>query len=773
MKKRIIAVLLLLSAAVSLFTVNAAGDEDATHISAVLNKNGQYVEITGSFSSADVDALSGAELFLFAVAPGSYIGEEPPVERGIKARKTVSIQTSAPEDMSRGYVLATENNGGGYAAVSNYAYISNPDAAAENTYDYPAVSGKKGLDITLFADAQLLGASHTVIKVPLNEYISAESGNSVTYRCLGAAYHFDKTRVAVLDHLVKTYSEAGIRVYLQFVLTKKQPGQEEYLYFPNVSDDAEYYAISTSRRSLAALYAFTSFLAEKYTGTDRVGFCGSIIVGSEVNSNRYKNNAGSMSLPEYVSHYAKALRTVDAALRSVYSNGRVYVSVANNFNKPSSDGSADPTLDFSVMDFLSQFSENIRNGGNIPWRVSADPYNADRNKADFRDAEGSEYGYDAQYLTMDNINILTSLLSQPAYLYNGERRPVIIGEISYPSKDNSSENQKAQAAAYCLAYYKAEANGQIEAIIYAAQVDSADDGLNPGLYTRAAGTENAASEQKSIYRVFRYIDTDFSNVITEPYLSYYGLISWGEAVSGYSASAKRKTVISGSGFTDEPDLGGTKLNRLTDFNGETLAFYPSENAKMITTENDAQASTLFGSRYSLTAELNAAPQPEYRGVSASGEFDVSKAEYAVLDMRADNGKEGVADVMLRLTGKNADGGQVVYEGVAAAAHGEYQRLYFNLTEFRSVCEKADRLSVWVKPHGSTENGEYKLLVNGVSTADRDKKATTGSVVRMVIIVVICIVALAAAAYGIMYLRAYINYRKKKKRIEEKRRKAKK
>ncbi|MBO4423802.1 MAG: hypothetical protein J5879_10195 [Clostridia bacterium] len=775
MKSRILALILTAAALLSLLSFGASADGDSARLSAVINKNGKYIELTAAFSASDVEKYSGVPLSLFAVAPGSYIGEAPALESDIKVRSSMTFQAD-PEDGRRcAFVLGCDDGAGGFTPVTNYAYVTNPDVTAKYDYEYPAAKSKKGLDISLFADAQLLGVSHTVIKLPLNEYVKENSSGGVSYKCGGTTYFFDKNKIALLDYTVKTYSDAGIRIYLQLVLTKHEDGQPAYFYCEECSDDASYYAINAnSGQACGALYALVSFLSEKYTSPDGEGFCGSYILGCEVNSNRLSNNAGPMSLSEYTELYAKALRTVDCAARSVYANSRVYVSVANNLNRPSYDDNADPTLDFSVADLLSHLADRVSVGGNIPWGVSVDPYNANRETADFRGAPESEYSYDAKYLTMDNINILTSLLSQPAYLYNGERRRVIIGEIGFPSGSNSEDGQKAQAAAYALAYYKAAANDQIDAIIYAAQTDSVSDGGNFGLYTRAEGTNDTAAKQKSIYHVFRYIDTDYSSVVTEPYLTYYGLTTWGEAVSGYNASAAAaRTVISGSAVTEAPS-GGSKLVRATDFNGTELYFYPSENARLITTEKDVDAAKLYGSEYSLIAELNEAPQPEYRGVSSNREYDLSGAGCAVLDMKlSQSGKSGTADLIFRLIGEDEDGREAVYEGGAAVVLDQYYRLYFDLNEYNDVIKGGvSRMSVWVRPHNGSENGAYKLTVNGVSFMKPGSGVTAGSVIKTVIIVLICIVVLAAAAYGIMYLRGYILYRKKKKKIEAKRKKAK-
>ena len=768
--KKIVSLLLAAVMTALLLPAGAAASGDAAEITAQVSKNGQYVEINVKLSDTDLSAAGGRDLLLWAVDPGTSPSDSAPVVTGIKPRASLSVKAPVKERGCPGYVLGYETDGGGAAILAGPAYVSDPGVFAQYTYEQPAVTGKKGLDIKMPADAQLLGVSHTVVPVMLNEYIKDGSENSISYKCGTTTYYFDKTKTAVLDYTVKTYSDAGIRVYLQLMLGPRADGQPEYLYFSGADRDAANFAFNTgSAEACGALYALVSYLTEKYT-SGQSGFCGNFIVGREVNSNRYGNNAGPMSLSAYTAAYATELRIVDAAARSVYSDARVFVSVANNFNKPSYDNNADPTLDYSVMDFLSSLSKTVSDGGDFPWCLSVDPYNVDRTRADFRGAEGAEYTYESRYLTMDNINIITSLLSQPAYLYNGERRRVIIGEISYPCAGNSEQAQKAQAAAYALAYYKAEANSQIDAIIYADHVDDADSAGNCGLYTREDGTNDTAAAEKIIYRVFRYIDTEYSSVITEQCLSYYGLVSWGEAVSGYDPSnMAKRTVISGTAMIDEPSSKGS-LDRLTDFNGADLMFYPSENARLLTTQSDPGAKELYGSENSLLAELYAVSPVEYRGATACREFDVSGASHAVVDVMINSTSGGIADVMLRIKGSDAEGAETVYEGIAAVTVGQYYRLYFDLQEYmRSNAGKASSVSVWVKPHKGSENGEYTMLLNGVSVMREGGRAKAGTVFKTILIILISIAVIAAAAYGIMYLRALINYRKKKKRIEEKRR----
>ena len=59
-----------------------------------------------------------------------------------------------------------------------------------------------------------------------------------------------------------------------------------------------------------------------------------------------------------------------------------------------------------------------------------------------------------------------------------------------------------------------------------------------------------------------------------------------------------------------------------------------------------------------------------------------------------------------------------------------------------------------------------MIINGISFAKHDSDAAASSVAKTIIVILICVVSVAALAYAVMYLRSYIIYRKKKKRIEE-------
>ena len=743
----------------------SASDQTVTALSAAISKNGSYIEIKCTLSDSDLQRLEGRKLSLYSIPiyEEKTVSGITPLNSGISPSKELTLQAAYGGDLTCGYVLAAENEDGTVNVVTNYAYITNPDAFAKEDASFFIPQSKKGLNFTMFADAQLLGVANTVITVPLNEFITDDS-DALQYRTGSKYCYIDRNKLDTLDRKVKLYSEAGIRVFLQFVLTARADGQPEYLYFPGADPKAEYFALNMAdRKTSDVLFAFTSFIVNRYTGSADNGSCASIILGCEVNSNRRKNSAGPMPLYDYTEKYAAALRTVDAAARSVCAGARVYVSLDNSFNKTALGEGADPSLDYSVTEFLTRLAACVSEEGDFPWRAEVHPRNIDDDPL-FMNKPGSEYTYEADYLTMDNINVITSLLSRTAFLYGGQRRTVVINDVSFGGGANTEAGQKAQAAAYCLAYYKAEANEQIEAFIYGDQCDTVYKPNNCGLYTRKNGTDADPGEKKQIYNVFRYIDTDSSRIVADPYLQVLSASSWGEIVSGYNGSSQMKTrITSGVGSSNGAGMENIKATRITDFSSDTGGFYPSENARMIVSDKDAKGKELYGDDNSVFAELTQADPHEYRGISAvfKNGLNVSGNEYALADVQItppENVK--TTDLMIRFTGTAEDGTRTVYEGTAQITSDAYHRIYFDISEFSSNVKTVERISVWVKPHNEKENGEYALTLHGVSVFHKTAAADTGAVLLPALIIAGAIVFLILIAYLIIFIKTRKQYKRR-------------
>jgi hypothetical protein len=114
------------------------------------------------------------------------------------------------------YLLAYKTSETNYAIISDVRYIDNPELLAANTAPYPTAFSKKGLSVQMISDAQQLGVAHTVINVPINDYIlTAKSSNSLQYTYAGNTYYIDRDKLTeeVYAYLVGPALEAFAKVH--------------------------------------------------------------------------------------------------------------------------------------------------------------------------------------------------------------------------------------------------------------------------------------------------------------------------------------------------------------------------------------------------------------------------------------------------------------------------------------------------------------------------------------------------------------------------------
>ena len=105
---------------------------------------------------------------------------------------------------------------------------------------------------------------------------------------------------------------------------------------------------------------------------------------------------------------------------------------------------------------------------------------------------------------------------------DGEVRPVILSELGY----SSSQGEINQAAAFAYAYYAAENNPYINAILLSRQTDAGEE-IAQGL---ALGLSTQGGQHKYIYEVYKNIDQVNSNSYTEFAKSVIGITNWSEVI---------------------------------------------------------------------------------------------------------------------------------------------------------------------------------------------------------------------------------------------------
>ncbi|MCL2518884.1 MAG: DUF5722 domain-containing protein [Oscillospiraceae bacterium] len=732
MKKNIliaVCVCILIACAFAVGSNAANGDSNKIN-SVLINKDLTAIEIKGNLTSDYVSAHKNDRIYLFEIFPyqsTSRLHELKPAA-DVKVSASFSFKLEFKKDnktkLYAKYLVAEKNPDGNFTLITSARFIDNPEIAAAEKYAYPTYASKKGLKIQMDTDAQELGVSHTVINVPINEYMLVESGsNSEPYLYDNKSYFISKRELENLDKKIKVYTDAGIEVYLNIILTPVKdntPEQLKCLYYGNIDPYVKLYAFNIqNQESVQYMQSFMTFLAERYTREDRLyGFAGSFIFGYQVNSNRAWNNMGPMSLDSYLNQYVTAFRIADTALRSVYSNGRVYVSVANNFNHSSgsADIIADPELDYSGRALLEAFNKKIADAGNIPWYLAINVYASELRNSEIWNDDGALDDYAVTpYITMKNIGALCDFLTQETFKYNTRVRNILISEFGVHSGIDES-NASAQAASIAYGFFKAQTYPMIDAIIYHRHVDHPSENERFGLWMNQNNIDNAPFGKKTAYNVFKYMDTTDAMSQTAFALSQIGIKEWTDAIPGFKEANVAKRKI----FTASPvlkqDIGrGIKDKLLFDFSeGSFNNFFESDNSNYLQLRQDT-----VSDKSMLYTSLQAQYAGEYMGISCIGSkrFNFKNVQYITFKVKVDAPVSVTSlNIMLRLYNVgDATNGNAVYESVSTVTTGRWDEVTFAVSAMTDVFSNIDGMKLWIKPTDNLKHdGTYGLWLDEVT-----------------------------------------------------------
>ncbi len=740
-------------------------------VSILLNKTKTDITFEIRLTKDFVKQNKSEELYIFEFQPyesTASINEMEPVKT-FKAKGEVAVKLSFIDGnenrLYSKFAVAEKLDDGTYSLITPAAYINNIEATAKNTEPYPEKISKKGLQISNFSDSQQLGVSHTVINLPVNEYMLGENTDSaLSFHYNGQTYYLNKNKIAILDHKVKTYTEAGINVYFNVILTAPESTTHENilnLYNDGISPDAALYAINTKNKDgMKAFRAFMDYMCARYTDPAHThGFVPAIILGFEVNSNTVWNNIGNADISSYVYSYCTAFRVAYTAMRSNYSEGKVYISLGNNFNH------TDSNSDLPSKNFLDVFAVAIKNSGDIEWGVSINPYASSNELTEFWNDSKAKSDFETPYITMKNISTFTEYMSRDELLYNGETRSVIVGEWGVSGDPSDERSMDLQAASYALAYYTAAGNKHIDAFIYKRQVDYTVENAYYGLWTCKSGTLSEPNAKKPIYNIFSLIDTDkgsdSASFVRETVGSGVYNTIMGDDVK-YSQYAAR-TVFDSAGVTENEHKKGTKDRILFDLKkGSLCSFYPSDGTEFVELRafDDSTPSMLY-------ARVSGIPT-ENKGISNSVITDTAfeKAKFITLRVMVE-APEGTstANLSLRLANNSAE---AISDSETAVTTNQWQDVTFNIKDFSKFTSgDVDFMKIWISVDDpQPAEGEYGLWLDTVTV-----HASKGMpIIVRILLFLLSLVFLAVLAYGILFVRAQL-IRKKRREAAMRRRQA--
>ncbi len=483
----------------------------------------QY-ELPGGIPESDDDKLYLFELATYATEHGTnYIATTDKWEEGCFL---FDLTTTRLYDK---YVMAVKKNDT-FVDISRGHYITNPEAIAKYNYAYPTASSIKGLiiDANKSSEWSDLGIKQAAYNITIGNLQGATTNANyptVYYKYNGKTYAFNGQKIAEYDKIFKSLTNKGVvttvvllndmnRSYMQLVHPNARGGKCPYYMFNGAEQSGVEYLAATA-----------SFLANRYAGTTH-GRVVNWVVGNEVNAREAWNYMNYTSVEEYTKEYVQAYRVIYTAIKSTNANARVYMCLDQMWDRNLSATDA-----YDAKDVLDAFNSEIILKGNIDYGIAHHSYPVPLTWPKFWDMPANykrmnlvDETYGTDYITVQNLHVLTDYISQSHFLTeDGEVRSVILNEVGF----GSDHGETLQAAAFAYAYYLVDANQHVDGFIINKQVDHPVE-LAQGL---AMGLSTMGGHHKPIYNVFKYIDTAASKDVTAFAKDVIGISDWSQVIT--------------------------------------------------------------------------------------------------------------------------------------------------------------------------------------------------------------------------------------------------
>lgn len=480
-----------------------------------------------------IPASDDAYLYLFAAEEWEEDADALRQEPVTRARKDRAWETTFPYRETYLFsrfipALKIDDN---FVQLGKSVYLSNPEALAENQDAYPELASKKGLllDPTMLGTPELteLGVKHTIYNIPLS-HIMGETADptfpTITYTYRGKNYQFNGAAINGYDGLFTYLTDMGMSATA--VVLNDWNEEHLELIHPEArkqEEGAYYYMFNTAEENgVRTLEAVASFLAERYSSGAH-GMIHSWVIANEINQNRVWNYMDTRDVAHYTETFEKSMRIFYQAVKSHYAGGRVYFSIDHAWNSNEGDNKSF----FNGKDVLEAFNMAALAHGNYDWGIAIHPYPEPLTRVNYWSQEYDKTR-EAPHLSVMNLNVLTDMLSEEAFLdRSGEVRSVTITELGF----SSGSGERLQAAAFAYCYYIVEANPYVDAFLMNRQTDAPEEvkaGLSFGVY-------EYDHTGKYIKEVFQNIDTDRAKEYTDFMLKILGADSLEEALSWAAA----------------------------------------------------------------------------------------------------------------------------------------------------------------------------------------------------------------------------------------------
>ena len=468
------------------------------------------------------------KIYLFEVATFENeddFNDKEPLAIADKAKEISMIFAYEKRHLFAKFVPALLSDGK-YVALSKGQFLSNPEGLACNSEPYPIYESKKGilLDGTTVGSEMFsnLNVKRVAYNLPLSLIMGetdSEYFPTIEYEYNGEIYHFNGHQVMIYDSLFKFLTDDGC--HITAILLNDWNKEFPQMIHPmsrNRTAKSLYYSFNTEEEEgVRMMEAVAMFLAERYSNGANGVVC-DWVLANEVNQQTEWNYMATDDLDYYTREFEKSFRTFYNAIKSCYSNAKVYYSIDHDWN----NNRGNNRRFFNGRDIVYTFNECAKESGNYDWGLAIHPYPAPLTKVRFWQGEFDK-SEEARILTPMNFSTLTSVLTKDDFLdTHGKVRDIAVTELGFTSKPG----ERLQAAAFAYCYLIIEDNEYINTFLLNRQTDDIE-ALKSGL---ALGIYNNDYSKKYIADIFSNIDSERRDEYLDEMLEIIGANSLEEAL---------------------------------------------------------------------------------------------------------------------------------------------------------------------------------------------------------------------------------------------------
>lgn len=619
---------------------------------------------------------------------------------------------------------------------------------SERTYENKEAASIKGLECMNADDGENLGLSHAAITFDLPGLLTTQSAqDAIEYIVNGKNYYFSENYLKSYDERVLANTDAGIKTTFVMVIWRSSIGKAfaDIIHPDHTTSNVNSLSIvapnMTTQAGVDYLIAMYEFLADRYTREDaKYGQVSYFVIGNEVDAAYEWNNMGYLPLDEYIRQYERTVRAAYTAIRKHWSQAGVLICTTHFWNKSTAEqfGLTEYVGKgaYTSRQIIDNFAKLAKENGDFGWELAYHPYRATHmGEPVFWDSvnvnESTSDPYTTTKITPLNIWVLGEYLKKEELLYQGKVRNFYLTESgvaspheevkpdgSYDSSNYDPENfpqesLELQAAAYAYTYYSFLFSGAKSYIFHRHSDVLGENGVNIGIWLRCKNSDDLYAK-KPVWTVMKYIDTEKSLEVTEPYLKYITLYpntspatSWAQLVKNFDASKIENKELPKQ---EKAEVSSEKIQpnkSVNDFENNNTGGWQIAN-RAISAQVMQDASLAYSGdnfllvRYNNTGRQGGgyAEKGILKNFSQPQDFsEMQSFVFAVKVSSLSSIKEGY-DIKVRFYS-----GSHILESAAVIQPDVYQTVRVNISNSAwPYFEKVDKIKIWFSVQNNTTQG---------------------------------------------------------------------